>query len=286
MAEVLVLVQVELPELAGATVMRVSTRSMAITASRRIVTTAVAVLGAYLTIVRITTSSGHRHRKELVPSRCPAQTGCANDKSLPRHFRSGAGKWSPAPAASASRSASTQPRPPPPPDATVPGESRSSSSSSKRIILTEWPPVISSSNIHSTILTRCWSEAIPDRPASATVLPRRTPIRRRSQAVVASPPLAAVRLPSIPSASRDASIYSLSDASASPSCGHSSTTATSPRSRSSSTPARTRPSAVCWATLPKRWASPAERPFRVARASDRHRHCEDVQTSLRKTHFY
>lgn len=145
---------------------------------------------------------------ELVPSRCPAQTGCANDKSLPRHFRSGAGKWSPARAASASRSASTQPRPPPPPGATVPGVPRSSSSS-KCIILTEWPPVISSSNIHSTILTRCWSEAIPDRPASATVLPRRTPIRRRSQAVVASPPLAAVRLPSIPSASRDASIYSL-----------------------------------------------------------------------------
>lgn len=66
MAEV-VLVQVELPELAGATEMRVSTRSTAITASQRIVTTAVAVLGAYLTIVRITTSSGRRHRKELVP---------------------------------------------------------------------------------------------------------------------------------------------------------------------------------------------------------------------------
>lgn len=257
------LVRLELPELAGATEMRVSTRSMAITDSRRIVTTAVAVLGAYLTIVRITTSSGRRPRKELVPSRCPAQTGCANDKSLPRHFRSEVGKWSPAPEASASRSASTQPRPPPPPPpgATVPGESPSSSSSnSKRIILTEGP-VITSSSIHSIILIRCWSEAIPDRPASATVLPHRTPIRGR---IPVSPPLAAVRLPSIPSASRDALIFSLSDASASPSCGHSFTTATSPRSRSSSTPDRTRPSAVCWATLPKRWAWPAGRPCRVA----------------------
>lgn len=94
----------EWPDRVDATEMRALILIMAITDFRHIVTTAAAVLGAYLTIVRITTSSGPRHRKELVPSRCPALTGCANGKSLPRRYRWEAGRWSPAPAASASRS--------------------------------------------------------------------------------------------------------------------------------------------------------------------------------------
>lgn len=193
---------VELPE-TRATEMRVSTRSMAITDSRRIVTTVVAVLGAFLTIVRIITSSGHRQLKELVPSRCPAPTGCAKGKSLPRHFRWAAGRWSPAPEVSASRSTSCIP-PPTPLGATVRGQSRS-----KRTILTEVvQPVIL---INHSNLTRCCPEAIPDRPASATVLPHQT--RTSSRRTPVLPPQAAVQLPSIPSASRDASIFSLSDAS-------------------------------------------------------------------------
>lgn len=157
----------EWPDRVDATEMMALILIMAITASRRIVTTAAAVLGAYLTIVRITTSSGPRHRKELVPSRCLARTGCANGKSLPRRCRWAAGRWSPAPAASASRStrsprrlvAAVQTPARRRPHATVP----SRKTTDFRVIinsnLTRWPPEV-------IILVR---------PASATALPHQTP---------------------------------------------------------------------------------------------------------------